>query len=171
MWTDIDGFDGYEVSDSGFVRNRKTGRELSQFPNNRGYLRVSIRSSVDGKYRNVLVHRLVAAAYVSNDNQRIKTQVNHINEVKSDNRACNLEWISPSENVNYETGIARRAKTQSYSVVMHYKGIDVYFDSAQDVERRTGIPAKSVQKCCVGKLSTSHGALFRYTNCEKVVDE
>lgn len=164
MWVPIEGFLGYEVSDEGEIRNIKTGRILSQFKNNRGYLKVSIKSSESGKYKNVLVHRLVAKAYIDAKDRTRQTQVNHINEVKTDNRSDNLEWITPSENINYGTGIKRRAKSQSYPLEMKYKGITVYFDSATDVERRTGIPAKSVQKCCSGKLKTTHGASFSYIN-------
>lgn len=169
MWIPIEGFLGYEISDKGEVRNINTGRVLSQFKNNRGYLKVSIKSSDSGKYRNVLVHRLVAKAYVDAEDETNQIQVNHINEVKTDNRADNLEWVTPSENINYGTGIERRAKSQSYPIVMKYRGITVCFDSAMDVERRTGIPSKSVQKCCSGKLKTTHGASFSYIS--KVVGE
>lgn len=58
MWTTIDGFTGYEVSDEGVVRNAKTGHVIAQFDNGRGYLKVGIKSSDDGKFHNVSVHRM-----------------------------------------------------------------------------------------------------------------
>ena len=167
MWKAIAEFPKYEVSDGGEIRNADTGKTLSQFPNNRGYLKVSLRSPVDGRQRNVLVHRLVAKAFVENDAKE-KTQVNHINEVKSDSRACNLDWVTPSENVNHGTGISRRAESTSLPIVMIHSGLSVIFDSAGDAERRTGIPAKSIQKCCSGKMATTHGASFAYLGARVV---
>ena len=168
MWELAVPFLGYEVSDSGEVRNIKTKHVLAQQVNNRGYAKVFL--SDNGKQNGVLVHRLVASAFVVNDDPTNKTQVNHINEDKTDNRASNLEWVTPSENINYGTGVDRRAKTQSLPVVMVYRGLSVVFDSAEDAEKRTGIPAKSIQKCCVGRLKSTHGATFAYLSA-KVVDE
>lgn len=166
MWELAVPFLGYEVSDSGEVRNIKTKHVLSQHVNNRGYAKVFLSDC--GKQNGVFVHRLVAKTFVVNDDPKNKTQVNHINEDKTDNRAVNLEWVTPSENINHRTGIARRAAEQSIPVVMIYKGLSVVFDSAHDAENRTGIPAKSIQKCCTGKLQTTHGASFAYLGAKVV---
>lgn len=166
MWEIAVPFLGYEVSDSGEVRNIVTKHVMSKQLTNRGYMKVFLMDN--GKKNGVYVHRLVASAFCANDDPERKTQVNHINEDKTDNRASNLEWVTPSENINHGTGIARRVATQSLPVAMVFKGLSVLFDSAYDVEKRTGIPAKSVQKCCAGKLRTTHGASFSYFGAEVV---
>ena len=129
MWKSAISFPGYEVSDSGEVRNVKTKHVLSQQVNNRGYAKVFL---VDKGHQNgVLIHGLVAIAFCENDDPTHKTQVNHINEDKTDNRALNLEWVTPSENVNHGTGISRRVAKQSMPVVMMYKGLSKKIKNVQ----------------------------------------
>ena len=166
MWTLVGDHLDYEVSDGGEVRNVKTKHVLAQQLNNRGYARVFLMDG--GRKSCVLVHRLVAKAFCANSDPERKTQVNHINEDKTDNRASNLEWVTPSENINHGTGRDRRSASQSLPVVMVFKGMSVVFDSAQDAERRTGIPAKSIQKCCAGRLNSTHGAVFAYLGAKVV---
>lgn len=100
-WKDIEGYDGmYQVSDLGRVRSLKFGktRVLKQGKNENGYLFVNLHR--DGKQKNFLVHRLVAQAFIPNSDES-KTQINHINEIKSDNRFWNLEYCTQQYNVTY----------------------------------------------------------------------
>lgn len=155
----------YEVSDDGRVRNAKTKKELSQQVTNRGYARVYLIDS-NGYKTAAYVHRLVISAFNPSFDEA-KSQVNHINEDKLDNRLSNLEWVTPTENINHGTGISRRAASQSYEVVMTVGDTYIFFKSAHEAEERTGIPAKAIQKCCSGVLKTTHGARFEYA---KVVE-
>ena len=101
QWRDIEGYDGaYQVSDLGRVRSLKFGkvRVLRISKNMKGYLFVNLHR--DGKQKNVSVHRLVASAFIENDNI-LNDQVNHRNEDKTDNRASNLEWCTAQYNSTY----------------------------------------------------------------------
>jgi hypothetical protein len=53
----------------------------------------------NGKGMNRKVHRLVATAFLESDSER--DHINHKNGIKDDNRVCNLEWCTPSENTRH----------------------------------------------------------------------
>ena len=65
-----------------------------------GYLRVGL-SIGKGKTKHEKIHRLVARTYIPNPEN--KPQVNHINEIRTDNNVSNLEWVTAKENNNHGT--------------------------------------------------------------------
>ena len=100
-WKPIFGYDGmYQVSSLGRVRSKKYGkvRVLSASKNNSGYLQVVLCK--DGKVKHLLIHRLVANAFIENDNI-FNTEINHRNEDKTDNRVSNLEYCDRRYNNTY----------------------------------------------------------------------
>lgn len=104
-WKLIDEFPDYEVSTLGEVRNRTTMQVLRQVKSG-GYMQVII----EGKYRRY-VHRLVAAAFIPNDDNL--PQVNHKDENKTNNNVDNLEWCTPKYNSNYGTQSEKISKAIS----------------------------------------------------------
>lgn len=75
-----------------------------------GYLRVGLMKN-DGTRVHVLVHRLVALAYIPNDDKETKVQVNHKDENRKNNVIYNLEWVTPTENLNYGNRSSNSIKT------------------------------------------------------------
>lgn len=73
MWKKIEGYEKYSVSDSGDVRNDKTGKILKPNKNKVGYYKVNLW--VNGREHQIDVHRLVAQAFIPNPNNY--PQVNH----------------------------------------------------------------------------------------------
>lgn len=61
----------------------------------KGYVVVNLRK--EGRNKVIVVHRLVALAFIDNDNPA-KTFVNHIDGNKHNNHVDNLEWVTTSEN-------------------------------------------------------------------------
>ena len=104
-WKPVFGLIGYEVSDSGIIRSRKRPPGLSTTLNHpKGYLHCHL-----GRNNNRYVHRLVAAAFIKNPKRL--PEVNHINGIKTDNRAENLEWCTRKQNAahahnTYSRGLA-----------------------------------------------------------------
>lgn len=95
-WMQIREFDGYEVSDLGRVRNRKTNKIRKTVVNkNTGYEMVMLF----GKDRpvNLYVHRLVAEAFLANPYGC--NDVDHMNNNKTDNTVTNLRWVFHQENL------------------------------------------------------------------------
>ena len=101
QWRDVEGYDGaYQVSDLGRVRSHKSGewKMMSGSKDSSGYLQVGLCK--ENKVKRFSVHRLVAQAFIENDDET-KTQINHINEDKTENNVSNLEWCSAQYNVTY----------------------------------------------------------------------
>ena len=93
---DIEGYEGlYAVSVDGRVYSYRHHILLRPEVVHNGYLRVSL--CVNGTSAHRRIHRLVAEAYIPNPLD--KSQVNHKNGIRTDNRVENLEWVSAKENI------------------------------------------------------------------------
>ena len=99
-WKTVKGFNAYSVSNTGLIRLDETGRILKAFSNH-GYSRVNlfeVDSTGKRKNRKILVHRLVADAFLAPISG--KHEIDHINGIRNDNRPENLKWSTRRENMN-----------------------------------------------------------------------
>ena len=93
-WKNIKSFDDYEVSTFGQVYSKMSGKILKPALNHKGYQIVALYKA--GKCYSRRVHRLVAETFIPNpDNLR---EVDHINNIRDDNKSENLRWATASEN-------------------------------------------------------------------------
>lgn len=107
QWKEIIGYETmYEVSNLGNVRSiervtnngkKRKGKILKPSMTTNGYL--TARLCKDGKSVAHSIHRLVAIHFVSNPDG--KPYVNHKDGVKINNLSENLEWSTPSENIQH----------------------------------------------------------------------
>lgn len=84
----------YLVSDNGEVKSIRTGKILRPSVDKNGYLIYVL--CVSGERITVKGHRLVAETFIPNIDK--KPCIDHINGIKSDNRAKNLRWVTHKEN-------------------------------------------------------------------------
>lgn len=129
----------YFVSKCGKVYSNKIGgKMLKPRLNNMGYEYVGIY--ITNKQRNILIHRLIAITFlnlpVDNDlYATTKLTVNHINEIKNDNRVENLEVVTVRENTLHssksELGIKgvyidKRKIINPFRTQIQINNIDIY---------------------------------------------
>lgn len=101
--------DYYYITKQGRVISKRTNiKFLKSSFCKIGYTRVCLKTN-ENKRTFFYVHRLVAKAFIPNPEN--KPQVNHINEIKDDNRVENLEWVTALENNNHGTRNVRISKS------------------------------------------------------------
>ena len=148
----VEGFENYEVSNLGKVRNIKSGIMLKPYLNH-GYLMLCLYGY--NKRKNLLLHRIIATAFI--DNPGKKPQINHIDENKLNNDLSNLEWCTERENAIHGTRTKRVAEKLSKKVIQLDLNDNILnvFKSMRQAERETGIDATSISACCNGKRKSA----------------
>lgn len=115
-WKAVKGYETlYEVSDLGGIKSLTYNKIMKPILKKWGYLNISLYKNKES--RTFRVHRLILITFVENVNNY--PVVNHINGNKSDNRVCNLEWVTESEN-NTHRYIGKQ-KSSKYTGVQWHK--------------------------------------------------
>ena len=95
------------VNDNGRNYSKQLqAKQMKQSVNTNGYKIVSLTK--DGKTKNLYVHRLVAEAFIQNEDKL--PMVNHKDEDKTNNFVENLEWCNASYNRTYGKAVEKQAK-------------------------------------------------------------
>lgn len=177
IWKPVQDFEGYyEVSNTGKVRSvYRYKKELKPMIGRENrYLYVDLFKPDQRK--RMAVHRIVASAFCENPDN--KPFVNHKDEVKSNNNAENLEWVTHKENCNYGTAIQRRLEHTDYSkrkinnanqikecskpIIQYTKeGILVRkWNSASECARENGWIGSNIRKS-INRKGTAYGFVFK----------
>jgi len=190
IWKDIPGYEGmFQVSNLGRVKgidryyvfyNKLIGRMdkrfvkehiRNQYLTKNGYLKVVI------KHKNLLVHRLVANAFLPNIEN--KPQVNHKNGIKTDNKIENLEWATESENQKHRYSVLKHTPSKAW---LGKKGRDnpcskpIYkldkdteeildmYDSLTEACLKNNVWSSNIVKCMKGQYTQTGGYKWRYVD-------
>lgn len=189
FWKDIKGYEGlYQVSNLGRVKslsridargwNRKE-KILKATKTKHGYLQLSLRKNK--KERKYLIHRIVAESFL--ENKYNYSDVNHIDEDKTNNKLSNLEWCNRTYNCNYGTAQQRRVKNTDmkarsekidynniasknsktvYQYTKDFKLVRVWKSAAE--ANKNGYLDSEISLCCKNINKTHRG--FRWSHKE-----
>lgn len=105
-WVSINGVYGYEISNTGFVRNANTHKVLQHYNHSSGYQRVGTPS------KTVIIHLKVAAHFLGPRTARF---IRHKDGDRCNNAVTNLEWAN----------FLGRAKKKKQTGQNHLTSVDI----------------------------------------------
>lgn len=145
-------FGNYLVYQDGRVYSINRNIFLKPAYDERGYLRIGL--SNNGVSKTYKLHRLVAEMFIPKIEG--KTQVNHINGIKDDNRVENLEWCNNAENQKHawDNGLNK----SSYKKIVLDTNTGVFYESATELAKVLGINRITL----MGRLNGSKRPMNNY---------
>lgn len=183
IWKDIERFEGcYQVSTLGNVRSIdryvkcgengikfQLGKTLKQSKNKYGYMQVRLSKSRKNKF-SYTVHRLVAIAFIPNDNNY--DQVNHIDGNKQNNYIENIEWCDNSYNQihAYQNGLQDRSKyyagRKRRMVAKLSKDLQILsvYETVTQAAKENEISESCVDRVCLKQRKTTNGYKWCFVN-------
>jgi len=178
IWKPIDNYGGYyEISSYGRVRslprvvytiwrNGKSGKYLQKgrilkpkecSRNKKGYQTyLQVCLSINGNHKYFLIHRLVAKAFIPNENGY--PQVNHKDGNKHNNVVENLEWVTAKENVKHSFYVLPNSIVKTVRCIE----TDKTFESTSKAAHDMGIHQSSISMSASGKRKTAGGYHWEY---------
>jgi len=145
IWKTIPQYSNYEVSNLGRVKTkyrvfiRTNGSKITikekikkQIIDNKGYKRVTL--SVNNKSKSMLVHQLVAMAFLKHIPCGHEKVIDHKDENKSNNKLSNLQILTNRKNCNKSMNTSKQ--TSKYIGVCLHKGTGKYHANIRDGKKR-----------------------------------
>lgn len=173
IWKDVPGYEGhYQVSSLGnLVSHKYKIRTPLKLYSNRGYLRVHLR--LNNVRKSFYVHRLVAFVFIGN--QHGKSEVNHIDGNRTNNRLSNLEWVTAHENATHRNIFLNsypRADTHLKSKpVIGTSLVDgsvLEFKCGMDAAKHFGSRHCNLWRCLAGRRKKWKNYTWKYKTVESV---
>lgn len=164
----------YKVSNLWNIKSLKFWRwknkEIIMKPqNNKWYLSIMLKNSINKKQQKI--HRIVLLSFIWFSN----LPVNHKNWIKTDNRLCNLEYCTKSENEKHKYNvlnikpyfkwkiwILNHNSKKTYQYNLEWDLIKIW-DSLADINRFHWYNIRNISSCCHWKQKTSMGFIWKYS--------
>ncbi len=140
-------FDRYILFYTGKIYNLKSKKfmKLSRRSKLKEYLRVNLMVA-SKKQKSFNIHRLIALNFIENDDPVNKIEVDHKNINPTDNRICNLEWVTKRRNQlnkrkkgysKFFCNTAKRFKVvwKISDIYLNYKASSKYFKTEAEADK------------------------------------
>lgn len=151
----------YAISDHGRCWSEcRGGRFLTPNKTPNGYIQFPLRPKAKWSV-NQSAHRLVARAFCKQDDPS-QEQVDHKNGNRTDNRACNLHWVTQSENQKRRFTVFQQ-KAHNVCRIFAYSVVNKtvqYFDSITDASIKLGLNRADISCVCNHHRTSSGGYFF-----------
>ena len=152
----------YYISNMGKIKSNN--KILKTHKSTGGYLYISVWKN--NKVKHIKLHRLVAQAFIPNHEN--KPFVNHIDGNKLNNCVNNLEWVTNKENIShaYKNGLMNKNKRKNIKINQY--DLDGNFIKSwygfNDIEKNFKVSRSTIRFCCLNKIKTSKGYIWRYAD-------
>ncbi len=134
QWRLIDGYDNYEISSHGRVRNNETSKILKVQTQKDGYVTLGLYK--DKKKKRYKIHCLVGSAFLEKKDDI--SVIHHIDHNKSNNVITNLTWVTLSEKCRNRSKLAKNNTSGMTGVS---------YDKTDNCWRADWFEEKSKRKC------------------------
>lgn len=159
IWRIVKEFPRYEVSNKGELRNRETLHVHKGSIDKGGYRQMCLKDT-SGRSRSVLLHRLVAKAFIPNPEN--KPQVNHKDFNGANNSIENLEWVTGQENhdhkMEHRRNVSPEGESHGMAKLKESDVIDICLLikegrlTQRDIARKYGVSNSTVNHIKKGRL-------------------
>lgn len=159
-WRKVKGLEEfYEISSEGRIKSLLQNKIMHPYINSdTGYYYINLAKA--GK-KGFKIHRLVAEAFIPNPLN--KTEVNHIDHNRLNNRVENLEWVTSSENTKhaiYDGHLIAWGNPIKPVISTESDGTKKYFNTLSEAERYYG--TRHIVDVLKGRRKSTHGCTFKY---------
>jgi hypothetical protein len=159
-WRVIPGFENYEASNLGDIRNARTGKPISQWQYKTGYKGVTLYR--DGKKHSSTVHKCITGAFFGPKPEGLI--VNHKDEDRTNNNIDNLEYVTYTYNNNYGNRLQKVHDSNPNKIAIVAENIATgeikKYDSIHSADRDLNISFKLISRVVSGERNYTHGYKF-----------